>query len=314
MKTPVAFIIFKRLEETKLVFEAIRAAKPEILLIIADGPRREDERAICEQTRQITGKVDWPCDVRTNYSDKNLGCRTRVSSGLDWVFQQVDRAIILEDDCVPDPTFFPFCDELLERYKDDEQVMSVSGNFFQQRNKHFQNKDSYYASMIPHIWGWATWRRAWAEYDVDLTRWPEVKSRGDLEKYFDNPGSYEYWARIWDQYYDKKIDSWDGQWFFACAANRGICLNPTVNLISNIGFGTQATHTKSLNEFAEMPVGQIRFPLCHPEKIAIDHAADAFTFRQNFGIDKKMRYRLLRPFKTRFPGLYQALRRLFGKQ
>jgi hypothetical protein len=314
MKTPIAFIIFNRPKQAKLVFEAIRAARPETLLVIADGPRSEDERAVCQVTRDIISEVDWKCEVRKNYSEKNLGCRKRVSSGLDWVFQEVDRAIILEDDCLPDPSFFQFCEKLLERYKDDGQIMSIGGNFFQQKNKSFNCSDSYYFSILPHIWGWATWRRAWLKYDVDLARWPEIKKQKTLESYFNNPGAYEYWSHVWDQYYNKRIDSWDGQWFFACAVNKGVCINPNVNLVSNIGFGEKATHTRSSSEFSKIPVGTMQFPLCHPEKIAVNRVSDKFTFQQIFGIDKKMRYRFLRPFKTRFPEFYQSLRRLFGKQ
>lgn len=317
MNTPVALFLFKREKETRRVFEMIRAAKPEVLLLVADGPRLAEESAACEATRNVVASIDWNCSVYTQYSDINLGCRARVSSGIDWIFNQVDRAIILEEDCVPHPSFFPFCEELLERYQDDRRIMSISGNFFQQSNNQFQTEDSYYASILPHIWGWATWRRAWAKYDVDMHSWPSVRSQGSLKEYFNNAGAYEYWSNVWDQYYEHKIDSWDGQWFYACAINQGICLNPTVNLVSNIGFGTDATHTKSSSAFSALPVYPARFPLRHPKTIAIDHEADAFMFRHNFGIDEKFRHRLLRPIKTAFPKLYWKSRNLirsnFGK-
>ena len=314
MKTPVAFIIFNRPEETQRVFEAIRAAQPETLLVVADGPRTEGERARCEATRAIIDSVNWKCVVKKNYSETNLGCGKRVSSGIDWVFREVDRAIIIEDDCLPHPSFFPFCEELLERYKNDEQIMNISGSFFQQKNRRFVVEASYYSSILPHLWGWATWRRAWKKYDYNLTQWPEAKKEQTLVPIFKNPAAYEYWSHVWDQYRNDKTNNWDSQWFFACVANKGICLNPTVNLVSNIGFGEKATHSKTPNDCANIPTHAMTFPLIHPKKNTINNQADAFMFRQNFGIDKKLHHRILRPFKTAFPKLYWTIRQLFGKK
>ncbi len=315
MKTPVTFIIFNRPRQTKRVFEAIRAAKPEVLLVVADGPRNAMEKIKCEATRAIIDSVDWKCDVRKNYSEKNIGCRKRVSSGLDWVFEEVDRAIILEDDCLPHPSFFPFCEELLGRYANDEQVMHISGDFFQQRNRNFKCPDSYYFSDLPHIWGWASWSRAWKHYDSCIKKWPEVQKRGTLREILKDPAVYEYWETVWDGYHNGTVPSWDGQWTFACMLRNGLSINPTINLVSNIGFGPDAMQAKDENSiFANIPSHEIKFPLIHPKEISVDHTADAFTFRQNFGIDKKLRYRLLRPIKTAFPKQYKLIRKLFRKK
>ena len=295
METPIAFIIFNRPKETKVVFDAIAKIKPKKLFIIADGPSNDATRAIVE-------KIDWDCDVQRNYSEVNLGCRNRVSSGLDWVFSMVDRAIILEDDCVPDPSFFDFCTELLEKYKDDTRVMHIGGNYFGKKKN-----QSYYFSKIPHIWGWATWKRAWKLYDVDIQKWPGLKKSSALKPLFKNPAAYEYWSTIWDQYERHGIDSWDGQWFFACLSHHGLAINPYVNLVQNIGFSASATHTKVANEFANVPAQPMHFPLTHPAVVA-DDAADNVVFRNNFGIDKKLKYRLLRPIKNHFPKLYQKVK------
>lgn len=313
MKTPVALIIFNRLQETRRVFDVIRAAKPEKLFIISDGPRNKEEAVTCASVRAIVENIDWPCEVQRNYSETNLGCKKRVSTGIDWVFEHVDKAIILEDDCLPEPTFFSFCEELLERYRDDEKVMHVSGNFFHQKNKNFVSQNSYFFSSIPHIWGWATWKRAWKKYDVNMKEWSGLRKSGDLEKIFNNAAAYEYWSTIWDQYQAGKIDSWDGQWLFACIKNQGICINPTKNLISNVGFGVTATHTKKSSLFASMPTEPLSFPLSHPQKIEVNTKADDFTWRQNFGINRKLSQRILGPLRRKFPSSYATIRNLFRK-
>lgn len=313
MKTPVVFVIFNRPEQTRRVFEAIRAARPNTLLVIADGPRTEHERAACDATRAIVETIDWPCNVQKNYSEKNLGCRVRLSSGFTWAFEQVERAIILEDDCLPDPSFFTFCEEMLEKYANDTRVMHISGNFFQEKNRCFSSTASYYFSSIPHIWGWATWRRAWKLYDVDLAVWPQIQHTRTLEHKLGH-AAYEYWSRVWDDYYKGQINSWDGQWFFACLTHNGLCINPNVNLVSNIGFGTNATHTRSAEStFAHIPTQEMTFPLRHPARVGADARADTFTFRYNFGIDRTFRHRLARPLKQYAPDLYRALKKLSGR-
>ena len=308
MKSPVVFIIFNRPAETSIVFDAIKKAKPPTLFIVADGPRTENETLLCNSTRSVVEQIDWPCKVMRNYSDKNLGCKIRVSSGLDWVFEQTDKAIILEDDCVPDQSFFNYCDFLLDFYQDSEEVMHVSGNFFHQNNPKFHETTSYFFSKIPHIWGWATWSRAWKRYDVNLNKWPELKKDGVLIKKFNNNGAYEYWSAIWDQYYNNQIDSWDGQWFFACLSNDGVCINPTKNLVSNIGFSQSATHSKSLNQFSNIERIPISFPISGPESRTVNKYYDDHTFQSNFGIDKTLFYRILRPFKNSFPRLFTKIK------
>ncbi len=313
MKTPIILIIFNRPQETRKVIDSLRLIKPEKLYVIADGPRTPGELSLCEATRAVMETIDWECDIQKKYSEKNLGCGINVSSGITWAFEHEEQAIILEDDCLPNPTFFPFCNELLERYKNDETVMHISGNFFQQKNRAFKESASYYASILPHIWGWATWKRAWKKYDFNLTQWPEIKKTGSLKSWFKNPAAYEYWSGIWDQYYTQKINIWDAQWVFACAANRGICINPTVNLVSNIGYGTSATNTKTLDESANIPTKEISFPLIHPQTLIINRQADEFTARKNFGIDDTVLHRALRPIKNMFPNTYWKLRNLFRK-
>ena len=181
LKTPVAFIIFKRPEETQRVFAEIRKVKPPKLLVVADGPRpdKPGEDRQCAAARAIIEQVDWECEVLQNYADRNLGCRLRVSSGLDWVFDTVEEAIIIEDDCLPHPTFFRFAEELLERYRDDSRIMSISGQNVQFGRK--RTDYSYYFSRYNHCWSWASWRRAWQYYDVEMKIWPKIRDSSFLK-------------------------------------------------------------------------------------------------------------------------------------
>jgi len=299
LRTPVAFMIFNRPETTARVFEAIRQARPPKLLIVADGPRldRRGEAELCEKARRITTNVDWPCEVLTNFSGSNLGCRKRVSSGLDWVFRSVPEAIILEDDCLPHPTFFRFCDELLERYRDDERVMMVSGDNFQFGRK--RTGHSYYYSRYTHIWGWASWRRAWQHYDVDMALWPAVRDGGRLRDLLDDRASVRHWRNIFERVSRGEINTWDYQWTFACWLQSGLAIMPNVNLVSNIGFHAGATHTTDDNSpFSAMLAEPMRFPLDHPPFVVRDRLADDFTQRTH--VTANILKRLQRKLKDLF--------------
>ncbi|MBT9168466.1 MAG: hypothetical protein DDT22_00506 [candidate division WS2 bacterium] len=304
LKTPVVFLIFNRPDTTEKVFEEIRRARPPKLLVVADGPRSDKlgEAEKCKAARAIVERVDWSCDVLTNYSDTNLGCKRRVSSGLDWVFDNVEEAIILEDDCLPHPTFFHFCEELLERYSDDERIMMISGDNFQFGRKRTQC--SYYFSRYNHIWGWASWRRAWKHYDVNMKLWPEIRDGKWLDDIFCNKNTVRYWRKIFENVYQGKIDTWDYQWTFACWVQGGLSILPNSNLISNIGFGPNSTHTTEESEFSNMQIEPVNFPvnfpLVHPSFILRDGLADIFTENNHYNIHslgKRVLNRLVRVFK-----------------
>lgn len=281
MKTPVAFFIFNRPETTRRVFAEIARAKPTILLVIADGARQERHGEVerCRLTRALVEEgITWKCDVVTNFSDINLGCKARMASGLDWVFHQVDRAIILEDDCLPAHAFFPFCEELLDRYEGDERVGQISGANFQFGAR--RSAESYYFSRYNQIWGWASWRRAWRRYDADMKLWPEIKLGRWLDDIFSDVEEKSYWENLLDLVHQGKIDTWDYQWAFACWVNSLLMIVPNVNLISNIGFGVQATHTfNCASKLACIPTEDIEFPLRHPKFVVADSRADSLIRR-----------------------------------
>jgi hypothetical protein len=278
MKTPVAFLIFNRPDTTVKVFEAIRQAKPPKLLVVADGPRsdRPDEAEKCKDTREIIKQVDWDCEVLTNYSDVNLGCKKRVASGLDWVFENVEEAIILEDDCLPHPSFFLFCEELLDKYRDDNRVMTISGDNFQFGK--VRNNDSYYFSRYPHCWGWASWRRAWQHFDIEMKDWSKIRGEGWLQDIFCDSSCVKFWMKTFQSTYEGKINTWDYIWTYYCWLQNGLTILPNVNLVSNIGFGNEGTHTKSKkNIFANIPAEEIKFPLQHPSFMIRNEKADYLT-------------------------------------
>ena len=282
LNTPVAFIIFNRPDTAERVFAEIAKAKPPKLLVIGDGPRanRPGEAEKVAAARAIISQVDWDCEVLTNFSDVNLGCKLRPASGIDWVFEQVEEAIILEDDCLPDPTFFRFCQELLERYRHDQRIAMISGDNFQFGLR--RNDDSYYFSKYVHIWGWATWRDRWqSSYDVDLKKWPAIRDGGWLEDMLGNKKEVANWTGVFESTFRGEIDAWDYQWLFASLLEGRINVMPNVNLISNIGFGADATHTTNVSALSNIRIEEMQFPLRHPQGIFAARMLDD-RFAQNF--------------------------------
>lgn len=282
VKTPVLFLIFNRPATTQQVFEAIRQAKPERLYVAADGPRpdRPDEGARCAEVRRIATSVDWPCEVKTLFRETNLGCKMGVSGGINWFFQHEEEGIILEDDCLPHPTFFRFCEELLAHYRHDQRVAMISGDNFQ--FGHRINDDSYYFSNNNHIWGWATWRSRWQhDYDVDMKLWPKARDEGRVADWAQTKAEHRYFTEIFQAVFDGTIDTWDYQWGFGSRCNGRISVMPNVNLVSNIGFGIEATHTKNLSSLACQSMSEMQFPLKHPTFVSASSELD-YRYFNNF--------------------------------
>ncbi len=278
LTTPVLFVIFNRPDTTQRVFNEIRKAKPAKLFVAADGPRekKEGEAEKCGAARSIIKQVDWDCEVKTLFRDENLGCKLGVSSAIDWVFSAVKEAIILEDDCLPHPTFFRYCQELLEKYRDDERIMVVSGDNFQFGRR--RTNDSYYFSRHPYIWGWATWRRAWLHYDGDMTLWPEIRDGGWLKDIFGRLPLVEHRSHIFQAVYEGGIDSWAYPWIFACHTQNSLAILPNVNLVSHIGYGSEGgTHVKGKKTILDdVATVAMDLPLKHPPFVIRNAEADNF--------------------------------------
>ncbi|MEA5557735.1 glycosyltransferase family 2 protein [Nodularia spumigena] len=286
MKTPVVFCIFRRLDTTEKVFQAIRQAQPSQLLVIADGPRVDcpGEVEECAATRAIIDQVDWDCEVIKNYSDINLGCHERMISGLDWAFSHVEQAIILEDDCLPDASFFPYCEEVLELYRDEDQVMHINGFNSRPRPKMLE---SYYISQVVSCWGWATWRRAWQHYDVKMQQWESYQQR------VENAGELEYFGECGENIYAAfefaatgEISYWDVRWGFSCAARKGLSVVPKTNLIKNLGFRADATHTQQQDSPIDLiPIEGLDLPLIKPDSLMPNRKYDQefveFFYKEN---------------------------------
>jgi hypothetical protein len=232
---------------------------------VADGPRASHpgDDQLCRQVRSIISDIDWPCEVLSNFAHSNLGCEERVVSGLNWAFDEVEEAIILEDDCLPQQTFFPFCQELLARYRNDTRISAISGTNVVAPCASMEY--SYYFSRLGGIWGWASWRSAWRRYDRYLDSWEAVKKNNLLREIFDRGPEAEYWAWIFDAMHNRTgPKTWDYQWFYTILINNMLSIVPSVNLVKNIGFGRHATHTQGESCFANLRTEPIAFPLKHP--------------------------------------------------
>ena len=282
MKTPILFLIFNRPNTTSQVFEKIRQAKPHRLYVAGDGPRKSHdmEKEKVKNVREIATNIDWPCEVKTLFRDKNLGCKKAVSESINWFFNYEKQGIILEDDCVSNPDFFLFCDNLLDRYADDVRVTSITGNNFQ--NNRRRGDSSYYFSKYNHCWGWATWRRAWQFYNGDLDFWPEwSKSEDWLDKIPDKVERI-YWEDIFNKVYEKKINSWAYPWIGSIWYHGGLTITPNVNLVSNIGFDNNALHTiLKDNRFSNLPTNNLE-TIKHPKKIERNIDADKWVFNHHY--------------------------------
>jgi hypothetical protein len=281
VETPVLFLIFNRPEETAKVFAAIRAQRPKRLFIASDGPRadRIGEQELVARTRAVALAVDWPCDVSTLLRETNLGCGPAVSGAISWFFEHVEEGIILEDDCLPNQDFFPFCETMLERYRDDARAASVAGtNFLPPVLEH---GTTHYASKYFQMWGWASWRRAWTGYDFALRQRDEAGWNDLLKRVHPHWVEAAYWREVLKALFAGTIDTWDFQAFFS-AWHGGAChLMPARNLVSNLGYGPAATHTNFASRMGNLPT----FPLAvGPEKIdpIPDPAIDNLIFYLRF--------------------------------
>lgn len=285
---PVLLLIFNRPDTTKKVIDALRQTKPTHLFVAADGPRptRPDEKVKTETARKIATTIDWPCEVKTLFRTENMGCRLAVSSAIDWFFEHVEEGIILEDDCVPDPSYFPFAQELLARYRNDKRVMVVAASHF--HGEAHKPPHSYFFSRYNHCWGWASWRRAWQMYDREMSLWPALcKSNWLLGIGNGNRLFQRYWTEIFDRAYAGDVDSWAYRWTFSCWTQNGLTILPSRNLVTNIGFDIDATHTNGCDNFElHSKLESIDFPLTHPPCMVQDIAADAWSDRHWFGISR----------------------------
>lgn len=278
---PVLFIVFNRPDTTRRVFESIREARPAKLYIAADGPRatRDGETGLCNLVRSIALQVDWPCDLKTLYRDENLGCKKAVSQALTWFFRHESEGIVLEDDCLPNADFYGFCGEMLEHYRDDDRIWMITGDNFQ--NGHWRGNSSYYFSKYPHIWGWATWRRCWSRYDGDISFWRDWKNSPQWKSLFHSRAEECYWKRMFGRSHRSKVNSWAYPWMASIWHAGGLTVTPNKNLVTNIGFGHDATHTFESDSEMSIPsesLGEISYM----RAVSLCEEADIYVFDRLF--------------------------------
>jgi len=278
VETPIVFLVYKRPSLTERVLDAIRQARPKKLFVVADGPKNDGEKESTSSTITLIKEgINWDCSVKWNIAKSNMGLANRVSSGITWVMQQCSEAIILEDDCLPDPSFFPFCTEMLSKYHSDERIMSITGDNFQQD---IEKRDaSYYFSIFQHCWGWATWKRAWEHYDHDLRCWDETMEFINDQ---DIVNFKKYWMEIKLLLDHGRINSWAYRWIFSIWAKSGLTITPNKNLVQNIGYGDDGTHTKGPDIAPKKTF--LKFPLKHPSDITSFTEADKYVAESWFKI------------------------------
>ncbi|QYM79782.1 glycosyltransferase family 2 protein [Horticoccus luteus] len=258
--TPILFIIFNRPAPTRQVFASIRAQQPRQLFVAADGARddKAGEADLVKATRAIIADIDWPCEVKYLFRDHNAGCGRAVSEAISWFFSHVEEGIILEDDCLPHPDFFSYCETLLQRYRFEPRVATIAGTHF--LPPEFACTQSHYVSKYFQMWGWATWRRTWTTYSHSLDELDEAGWWSVLERTHANPVQAAYWREVYRALKAGVFDTWDFQVFFH-SWRAGAChVMPGRNLISNLGYGPEATHTNFESPMANLPVAPLRIP------------------------------------------------------
>ncbi|TRX13390.1 nucleotide-diphospho-sugar transferase [Flavobacterium gawalongense] len=280
VKSPILFLIFNRPKETQFLFNAIKLAKPKKLYVAADGPRNNGkDELVCKETKSILDQVDWECELITLFRKENLGCKKAVSEAVTWFFENEEEGIILEDDCLPSPDFFRFCDIQLERYRDDERVGHLCGCNFQDGIK--RGEGDYYYSKLTHVWGWASWRRVWGKYDLNMNGLEKAKENDILSSLTDNEFNKKSIYEAFLRTKRGEINTWDYQYFFSNMVNGRLSIIPNYNLISNIGFNEDGTHTFDSNSpmsnvaFSELPI-----ELVHPKFTYQNRIADKYTLEK----------------------------------
>ena len=285
MDTPVLFLIFNRPEVTATTFESIKLQKPSKLYIAADGYRKEKdgEKEKCEITREkVLSSINWHCELKTLFRDENLGCGRAVSEAITWFFNQEEQGIILEDDCTPSTSFFNFCSTLLNKYADEKKIMMITGCSFQ---KNALDNYSYYYSNYMHVWGWATWRRAWEKYDYSIPDFNDTAANVILKKKFSLKRERKSWISNIRHAANETINTWDYQWMYAIWKNDGLSVVPWKNMVTNVGYGEDATHTTGFNaNTMALPSYELSH-INHPQKIEANKKADNYI-RYKFIIGK----------------------------
>ena len=291
--TPVAIFSFNRPQLTERLIGILAQIKPRRILIVSDGPRPHvaDDVEKCAAVRRLFDNLSWNCRIDRNFAESNMGSFSRNSTGISWVFDQVEEAILLEDDCMPDLSFFPYCEELLGKYRDDARVGLISGNNFLNQKAGRQSV-SYFFSGYATTWGWASWRSTWQRVNLDMPYWKDFRDSGELRAVLHTREEEKYWKRIYNAIEERRMNNaWDYQLILSCLRFNMLTVVPSVNLVSNIGFGPDGTHCINADSpLNDIPLGELRFPLSHPEKVGPSGSTDFKIFAVRFRFSRKPLY------------------------
>lgn len=279
---PVLMLVFNRPELTQQIFEQVRKAAPKFLYVAADGPRGISDEENCNKVKEIFNKIDWDCRIKTLYRNENMGCGMAVSTGIQWFFNEVELGIVLEDDCLPNQSFFAFCSNMLDYYKDDNRIGHISGSNFQDGTTH--GDGSYYFSSLTHVWGWASWKRVWKDYDY------KISTLNKFDTTFATLPSHapfaEYWKKIFNSVANGEIDTWDFQYAYLILIKGYKSIMPNVNLIKNIGLGVNGTHTSADHPLTVTSTQELNL-IQHPTIFKQNIDADIYTQSKEFTVRER---------------------------
>jgi hypothetical protein len=279
-KIPILILVYNRPDFLKRLIFVLKKIKPKKIYIKGDGPKQDSDNEKCRAVKKVIKNINWNCRVMTNFNKKNMGCRASVSDGINWFFTKEEMGVILEDDCLPNNSFFKYCEILLKKFYSNKNIFVISGSNFQEK---VWGKNDYYFSKYNHCWGWAAWRRSWNYYDDKMSFWTEWKKTKSWKLFNKSLIERLYWEKIFNKVYRKKIDSWAYVWTACALKNKGLTITPNVNLIENIGFDKRATHTINLKkDYKYRGSKEIVWPLKHPKLVKVNKQADSYTFYNHF--------------------------------
>ena len=280
-KTPILLLVYNRSQYLKKLLNILQKIKAQNIYVSFDGPKKDKKDIFkCKKVIEKIDKINWKCNLKKNYLNKNYGCKVGVSKGLEWFFSKVNYGIIIEDDCIPSIDFFTFCEWSLKKYKNDKRVGGITGNNFLKNKINF--KESYYFSKYAHCWGWATWRRTWRNYDKNIKFWNEFKSSTNWKYLFQNDNERKYWEKIFNNVSNNTLDSWAYPWMLCIWKNKQLIITPKKNLVSNIGFSEDATHTVSKFHNFNYKVFRLKKPYVFTKNIEVDKKADDYVFQNHY--------------------------------
>lgn len=285
-KIPVLLLTWKREKEIKLILNILKKINAINIYINSDGCEFSESKSkqkdkIIQTRNSILKNIDWECKVHLKFNNKNLGCKQSVISGINWLFENEESGIILEEDCIPNESFFHFCAALLAKYENNKDIGCITGVNFQNGQK--VSNSSYYFSKYNHCWGWATWKKSWDLFDADMSFWPIMQNQKNWSiDPLMRKEERKYWVDIFESSYQNYFDSWAYPWLASLWYRNKLTITPEYNLVSNVGFDGLATHTKNRFSISANKKTFAIEKIIHNSSIKRNAEADRYTFKNHF--------------------------------